>query len=142
MIWNALEKHRDLGLLIVRLGVGLGFIYFHGWGKITGGPERWADVGEAMSNFGITFGYTFFGFLAAFSESIGALLIAAGFLFRPLCAVLGFTMIVAMTGHFVSGQGNPGHAFKNAFVLFGLMLIGPGKYSVDAWIDKKRKGAG
>ncbi len=138
MIWNAFDKYRDLGLLIVRLGIGLGFVYFHGWDKLSGGPERWAQVGGALDTFGIGFGHTFFGFMAAFSESIGGLLIAAGLFFRPICVLLAFTMFVAMMRHFISGRGNPGHAFKNMFILSGLLLIGPGKYSLDAWIAQKR----
>ena len=135
MIWNKLSKYRDAGLLIARLGIGLGLLFFHGWGKLIGGPERWAGVGGAMSNFGIDFGHTFFGFLAAFSESIGGILIAAGLFFRPMCAMAAFTMFVAMSQHFITDQGNPGHAFKNLFVLLGLMMIGPGKYSVDAMLS-------
>ena len=91
-----------------------------------------------MSNFGIDFGHTFFGFLAAFSESIGGLLIAAGLFFRPMCLIAAGTMFVAMMQHFISGQGNAGHAFKNLFVLVGLMFVGPGKYSVDAFLSKKK----
>ncbi|MFP4624206.1 MAG: DoxX family membrane protein, partial [Gemmatimonadota bacterium] len=72
------ERWMDLGLLLLRLGFGLGFIYFHGWGKLTGGPERWAEVGSAVEHLGIGFGHTSFGFLAAFAESIGGVLIAAG----------------------------------------------------------------
>ena len=139
MIWNQLSKHRDLGLLILRLGFGLGFLFFHGWGKIVGGPERWQGVGGAMSNFGINFGHTFFGFLAAFAESAGGLLIALGLFYRPILAMLGFTMFTAAINHIVSGQGTPAHAFKNLFVCIGLMPFGPGKYSVDAMLEKNKQ---
>lgn len=138
MIWDKLEKHRDLGLLILRLGFGIAFIYYHGWGKLTGGPERWTGLGESMSRFGIDFAPQFWGFLAMLSETLFALFIAAGFLFRPAALLLAFTMLVAWIGHHASGNGNPGHAFKNMVVLVGLMFIGPGKYSVDAWLASRR----
>lgn len=30
MFWNTMEKYRDAGLLVVRLGFGLGFLFYHG----------------------------------------------------------------------------------------------------------------
>jgi putative oxidoreductase len=138
MIWNGLARYRDLGLLLLRLGVGLGFIYFHGWAKLSGGPERWAGIGSAVELFGIGFGHTLFGFLAAFSESVGGLLIALGLFFRPAAALLLTTMIVATTRHIVTGQGTPAHAFKNAWVFLGILFVGPGRYSVDDWWRRRR----
>jgi putative oxidoreductase len=134
---TAIDKYRDLGMLVVRLGFGLGFIWFHGWAKITGGPERWAGIGGAMENFGIDFGHTFFGFMAALTESVVALMFAAGFMFRPSCLLLASVMLVAATQHIVTGQGTPAHALKNLSVFAGFALIGPGKYSVDAKMGKR-----
>ncbi|QXD15816.1 DoxX family protein [Rhodocaloribacter litoris] len=138
MIGDRLARYQDAGLLFFRLGFGLGFLFFHGWGKLSGGPETWAGVGSAMEMFGITFGHTFFGFMAAVSESIGGVLIALGLFYRPVCALLAFTMFVATVRHFVTGQGTPAHALKNFFVLVGLMPLGPGRYSLDAWLSSRR----
>ena len=137
MIWNFLEKYRDIGLLIIRFGFGFGFFWFHGKAKLMGGPERWAQIGDTMKSLGIDFWHTFFGFLAAFSESIVGLMIVTAFLCRPAAAMLGFTMLMALLSHLISGQGNPGHAFKNLFALTGLIIIGPGKYSLDFLIKRK-----
>jgi len=65
---NSLSSLADIGMLTLRLGSGLIFIFIHGLGKITGGPEHWAKIGGSMSNIGINFLPEFWGFMAAFSE--------------------------------------------------------------------------
>jgi hypothetical protein len=39
MLWTSLQRHRDLGLLIVRIGFGGGFIWYLGGPKLTAGGE-------------------------------------------------------------------------------------------------------
>jgi putative oxidoreductase len=90
-----------------------------------------------MQRFGIDFGAPFWGFMISFAESVGALLIAVGFLTAPMSWILAIGMFVAWTGHIASGQGNPGHSFKNMVVLVGIALSGPGRYSVDAWLRSR-----
>ena len=134
---ETLDRYRDIGLLVLRLGFGLGFLYFHGWSKLVEGPERWLGVGDAMEHVGIPFGYTFFGFLASFAESVGGILIAFGFLFRPAAVLLAGTMFVAWAMELQTGGG--AHTFKNLWVALGLALMGPGRYSVDAWMSARRR---
>lgn len=141
MIWNKLSKHADLGLLIFRVGFGLGMLIFHGWGKLTGGPEAWANVGGAVEIFGIGFGHTFFGFLAALAESVGAICIVLGLFYRPALTALGLTMLVATLMHITTGQGSPAHAIKNLSICAGMLFVGPGKYSLDCGLGRKATGS-
>jgi len=134
------DRWFDVGMLMLRLGFGLGFLFYHGWEKITGGPERWARVGSAVSHTGIDFGHTYFGFVAALAESVGGICVAAGFLFRPAALLIAITMFMATTQHIVTGQGTPGHAFKNLWVAVGIAFVGPGRYSVDHLIARRRRG--
>ncbi len=125
------EKMRDIGLLIIRLGFGFGFAWFHGLPKLRAGAEGWARNGEAMRNLGINFGLEWWGAAAMAAELAGGICIALGLFFRPASAALAITMIVATTNHMVSGQGSPAHAMKNAFLFAGLFFLGPGRYSLD-----------
>ncbi|RNI31244.1 DoxX family protein [Rufibacter latericius] len=125
-------RFKEEGLLLLRVGIGFMFI-LHGWPKITGGMEMWEKVGSAMSVFGITSGAAFFGFMAAFAETVGGLFLMLGFLFRPMTLLLFATMLVATFRHMAAGDGFGGysHALESAILFLGLFFIGPGKYSLD-----------
>lgn len=138
---------RDLGLLIVRLGVGLSMAIFHGWGKISGGPELWTRVGGSMGNLGLSFLPTMWGFLAALSEFGCSILLVLGILFRPAAAMLAFTMFVAVNVHLHmpadaqnAGWSGASHALELGSVYLALLLAGPGKY-VLAYRDGRADGS-
>lgn len=135
-----LSKHIDIGLLILRLGLGIMFLY-HGAPKIFGGPDMWAKIGGAAGNFGITFAPVFWGFMAAVAEFGGGLCLILGLFMKPAMMLLVINMIVASSSHFAGGQGLAGasHAIENGIVFLSLIFIGPGKYSLDHYIISKRK---
>ena len=147
---NFLDKHRDFGLLILRVGLGAMFIT-HGWPKICGGPALWTQLGGAVGNFGIHFAPAFWGFMAALSEFGGGLLLIPGLLTRPLCALLTVTMAVAAGFHLMPPDPIPAgmegmfgfsmasHAIELGVVFMSLVLIGPGRYSLDEKLCGKRR---
>jgi putative oxidoreductase len=134
----ALDRYRDAGLLVIRLGVGCGFVYFHGWPKIAGGPRAWARTGEAMANLGVPGGYEAFGLLAGLGEGLGGLLLALGLFFRPAALWLLSVMVVATLEQYSRPMPAPEHAIKNAFLFAGLFLTGPGRFAFDALRSRAR----
>jgi len=132
MILTSLTKYREPGLLIMRVGLGIMFIV-HGWPKLIGGPELWTGLGGAMANLGITFAPAFWGLMAGVAEFGGGICLILGLAFRPACILLAFTMGVAATHHLANGDGigRASHAIEACVVFASLILIGPGKYSVD-----------
>jgi putative oxidoreductase len=123
----------DTGLLIIRVGIGLSFIFLHGFQKLTGGPERWAGIGKTMSNLGIDFMPVFWGFMAAFAETFGAVFLILGLFYRPATFMLAFTMFVAMMTHLakLDPWNKVGYPMELMIVFIGLLLIGPGRFSLD-----------
>ena len=128
--------NRDTGLLVMRLGVGFCMMAFHGYGKITGGPDTWAAVGGNMAHLGLAFAPTFWGFMAAVSEFGASILLMLGVLFRPAAAMLAFTMFVATVMHLSlpvesssSGWAAASNALVLVFVYVGLFMTGPGRYA-------------
>lgn len=132
-----MDRYRDIGLLILRLGFGLAFFWFHGYPKLIGGPPEWLRTGDAMANIGITFAHPVWGLAAGLAEGVGGLLFAAGLFFRPVCLLMLGVMVVATIDQLTRVMPQPEHALKNAFVLAGMFLVGPGRYTVRALFTRR-----
>ncbi len=127
-------KRANVGLLLLRLVAGIAFM-FHGWSKIQN-PFAW--MGPEAPVPGILQA------LAALSEFGGGLAWALGALVPLASLGIFFTMAVAVHFHAVQrgdpfvGQGGSYEPALLFLVIAVLMLtVGPGLYSVDAWLRRK-----
>ena len=106
----------------------------HGWGKMFGDLGGFID-GVAQMGFPAP---TVMGFLAAFAESIGAILLAVGLLTRPAAFLIAATMAgAALKVH--AGQGFAAQEMAWLYFVPALffLLKGAGKWSLDALVAKK-----
>ena len=134
-LFGNLGNYRNFGLLIIRVGLGIMFIY-HGYPKLTGGVKTWEMLGSATGNVGIHFLPVVWGLLCALVETLGGFLLIIGLAFRPVCLLLLIDLIVAALFHLHQTGENGGimgasHAIEDAIMFAGLLFVGPGKYSVD-----------
>ncbi|MFC7623100.1 DoxX family protein [Microlunatus sp. GCM10028923] len=126
---------RDLGLLVLRLGIG-GAVFAHGAQKLFGwfggaGPEATAASMESM------------GFepgdrnalLSGVGETVGGAMIAAGLGTGPAAAAVSSSMAVASTTHVDNGYFNSKGGFElpaaYAISATAIAMTGPGKFSLD-----------
>lgn len=133
---SAAPVSMDFGLLLLRLGIGASMFLFHGYAKMTGGPERWEMIGGNMEMLGITFAPVFWGFMAAFAESVGSILLVLGPLFRIAALMLAFNMFVAVLRHLslpvddpASGWSGASHALEYMTVYVALFFTGAGRFA-------------
>jgi putative oxidoreductase len=126
----------DLGLLILRLVVGLTFAA-HGAQKAFGwwdGPG-WAGWQAVMDRLGFRPTAPFAAVSIA-AELIGGLMLATGFL-TPLAAtvVVGQSVVIIVKAHWARGFWNRGNGFEFPLALLAgtiaIGLVGPGALSVD-----------
>ena len=125
-----LSKYREAGLLILRVSLGCLFIYLSG-PVLLGGAAQWAQFGAPMRHFGIHSHLQWWGFAGALAQTAGGVLVIIGLLFRVgliliLIRVLAYTIAIWKIGSL------PAYAsLEMCIVLASLLLIGPGKFSVD-----------
>lgn len=124
----------DLGLLLLRLGFGLTLAFGHGLGKLLN-PEKFL---RSVTRHGFPLPEVMAP-IAALSEFVGSLLIAIGLATRPAAVFVIGTMLGAA---FVAHSGDPfskkESALAYALVALVVLVTGPGRYSIDARLEKRR----
>lgn len=122
----------DLGPFLIRIALGVVFI-FHGYGKVfAGGHEGIATMMEAQ---GMPYPVVL-GWAAAFTEFGGGILLIIGFLSRVWA--LGLAVVMGMAIYTVHGANgfsleNSGYEYCFALGMMALTVVlsGPGGISLD-----------
>ena len=132
MIFKNSCRGKNLGLLILRVGIGLIFV-LHGYPLLIAGTAKWTWLGRQMSFLGITFAPAFWGFIAAASELVGGALLVVGLRARIAAFFMSGVMFVASYMHLSQGDGFSGaaHALSMLTVFVSIMFSGAGEYSLD-----------
>jgi putative oxidoreductase len=124
-----LPAHADLGLLVLRLWLGVSLLALHGWGKLTTFQQK---AGSFPDPLGI--GSQASLALAVFGEVVGALLVALGLFARLgalVCSCVMATAFFAVHSAKLKGAGNGELAFIYLAGFVAILIAGPGRFSVD-----------
>jgi putative oxidoreductase len=135
-----LPSSADLGLLVLRLWLGLSLLILHGWAKLTGFPKLSKEFPDPLG-----VGSTASLALAVFAEVLCALLLALGLFTRFAALGLMVTMGVAFfLVHKASLEMGPGSGELAYIYLAGFVTVfiaGPGRFALDRAKGEKSKSS-
>jgi putative oxidoreductase len=124
----------DAALLILRLCAGLSLAFGHGLSKVLTLGKFIASV--ERHGFPLP---QVFGPAAALSEFLGGILLALGLATRPAATLVLATMLgAAFQVHAHDPFSEKELAFAYALVAIAVLVAGPGRYSLDARLEKRR----
>ncbi|HWK89066.1 MAG TPA: DoxX family protein [Longimicrobium sp.] len=124
----------DTGLLLLRLFAGIALAWAHGLGKLPPTERFIGSVGEM--------GYPapeLFAWAAGLAEVVGGLLVAIGLFTRPAAFLAFFSLMNAVVlRHAGDAFGEREKALLFAAIMLLFLLGGPGRYSLDSLINRRR----
>jgi len=128
---RSLDRLQPLALLLMRLSLGC-IMTVHGYHKVFGGLQHFAHMVGGM---GIP---AWLGYLAAFTELLGGLLLIVGFFTRPAALAICIDLAVAiwkvhLHNGLLGSPDRPGFEFPlaAATLAFALIFFGAGPIAVD-----------
>ena len=123
----------DLSLALLRIFAGLAMAFGHGIRKVP--PSEGFINGTADMGFPFP---TFFAYAAGYSEFLGGIFLALGFMTRPAAFFISATMFVA---GFIRHADDPFGSAEKAYLYFiiGLvyLILGAGRLSLDQVIRRR-----
>ena len=138
LLFRFFPPKTDCGLLVLRLIAGLTLFFKHGSEKLSGFSQTAAHFPDPL-HIGVIPSLLF----ATLADGICSLLVVLGLATRWAALIILVNLFVgwSFVYHFASA-GGAGHVDigQLIFLYLGaallLFLAGPGKYSLDAWLDR------
>ena len=132
-----MNKAIDIGLLIIRVGIGGSLFAFRALGNLAGGSDLWAQNGAFIFETGLNLSPELVGLSFAVLECVGALMLITGALFRTGTVLLLVTVLPTLLYQVNSVSGTAYSGLESAFVsivlvsvFVGLFVSGPGSIAM------------
>lgn len=123
----------DVGLFILRLGMGF-FMSTHGYNKLLSALDGVTDFPDPLG-----VGPVISLWLTVAAEFFCSLLLLLGLFTRiALILLINCVLIIAFHIHWSDPLGDKEHALLFLTGYMTIFFTGPGKYSLDAWLGKKK----
>ena len=136
-MFTSQDRQTNSGLLIMRLGLAA-VLLVHSLPKLFAGSHSWQSVGTTLSFINVGVPPTILGFVMLLLEALGAVSLLFGYLFRIACIILFVIYGLYFFNYFRIGyQTLMLWSAGLAAVFFGLIYVGPGRYSIAVKLEKK-----
>lgn len=136
-MFTSQDRQTNSGLLIMRLGLAT-VLLIHSLPKLFAGSHSWQSVGTTLGFINIGVPPTVLGFGMLLLEALGAVSLLFGYLFRIACILLFLIYGLYFFNYFRIGyQTLMLWSGGLAAVFFGLIYVGPGRYSIAVKLEKK-----
>ena len=136
-MFGSQDRKNSFGVLIIRLGLAA-MLLAHSLPKLIGGASAWKGVGEMISFVDLGVPATIVGCIILLLETLGAVSLLFGYLFRIACIVLFFLFGLYFFNYLSFGYKTlMVWAIGLAAVFLGLIYMGPGRYAIAVKLEKK-----
>ncbi|MTI89010.1 MAG: DoxX family protein [Balneolaceae bacterium] len=132
LLQTSQDSIQSVAIFLLRVGVSISMLFLHGWPKLSNYIDGNVNLFDPLG-----IGYELSLLLAIFAEIICSVLLILGLFSRVSAIPLIITMLVAI---FIVNAGQPLIVKERAFLFLMtyafILLAGPGKYSIDAKLNK------
>ena len=137
MFLSARDRKKDMGLLVMRLGLAA-VLLWHSVPKLIGGAPAWKNVGTTLDFINLGLPVSFMGLLSLSLETLCSIGLLLGYGFRLSCSVLFVLLFLYSINYFnVAYKTLMMWSLALTSVFLGLVFTGPGRYSLTAKFQRR-----
>ena len=137
MLLGAQDRKKDVGLLIMRLGIAA-VLLWHSVPKLIAGTPAWKSLGTTLAFINVGLPASFLGLLSLALETVCSISLIVGYFFRLSSAVLFLLLLLYSINYFnVAYKTLMMWSLALTSVFLGLVFTGPGRYSLAAKLQRR-----